>query len=134
MGRGVFSSESLRRAYGPPLGLAVIVLWLVAVGFVAWAAALGLAPVALLAPVFVLLAYGTWRRWRWALWVDLVGTGSQVFAAIGAAVEVARGGADKAAIGAPTGIAPLLAAELNLGFSLAAALLFGWALLRLRRA
>jgi hypothetical protein len=97
-------------------------------------AALGLVPVLLLAPVLLFLAYGTARRWHWVLVADLVVTGAQGFAVIGSAIELARGGADKAGILQPTGVAPFDAALLNLTISLLAMVLFAWTLFRLARA
>ena len=126
--------EELKAALVPPLTWAFALLWLVAAGFAAWATLLGLGPVAVLAPPFLLFAFGSWRRWLWVLWLDLLAGFVQVFEVVGAGVEVARGGGDKAAILAPSGLPPLVAAELNLAFSLAGAALFAWALARLASA
>jgi hypothetical protein len=131
----MFEAANLRRAFAPPLlAEAYVAFWLVATGFATWATLLGLGPVVVLAAPFLLFAYGSWRRWLWVLWVDLVTGGVQVFEVIGSAVEVARGGADKAAILAPSGLSPLLAAELNLALALAGTALFGWTLARLASA
>jgi len=125
---------ALRLAYSGPLRVAVVLFWLLATVIVALGAALGLLPVLLLAPVLLFLAYGTARRWHWVLVSDVVLTGGQGVAVIGSAIELARGGADKAGILQPTGVAHFDATLLNLTVSLLALVLFAWTVVRLARA
>jgi hypothetical protein len=105
--------------------------WLLCTGVVVFGALRGLPAVIVLAPLLLLLAYGTWVRWRWVLVFDLIVLGGQLVGAVGSAIELARGGADKAALLRPTGVPPVYGSLLNLAISLLAVGLFGWALARL---
>jgi hypothetical protein len=127
------SRNRLRGAFNPPLAAAVVAFWLLASGIVIFGATRGLLVILALLPAFLLLAAGTWRRWRWALAADLVLLGSQLIGAAGAAYELAaRGGGDKGAQLRAMGVDPFFGVLLNLAVSLLGTTLFGWALARLR--
>ncbi len=126
-------SSRLRNAFNPPLVAAVSAFWLLAAGIVVFAATRGLFVIVALVPAFVLLAAGTWMRWRWALATDLVLLGSQVIGAAGSAYELTvRGGGDKGAQLRAMGVDPFFGVALNLAVSLLGTALFVWALARLR--
>jgi hypothetical protein len=122
----------LSEAFNRPLLVAMVALWLLSALITLLAALIGMTPVAVLAPLFLFLALATALRWRWALALDFVLSAFSGLGVLGSAIELARGGADKAAQLAPLGIDPFYAALLNLVISLAAAVIFGWIVLRLR--
>jgi len=75
------------------------------------------------------------RGARWALWLGAVGSGGQVAAVIGTVWELAEGiDAGKARNLRRLGFDPTLGVLINLTYSAAASVLFGWLVVRrLRR-
>jgi len=125
-----------------PLRIGVAVLWLMGAGLAGATAPIAASRLgvrsglvfAVVAVAGVVFAVSTLRRKRWALAVGLVGCGGQIFGVVGTVWELVHPlDTAKSRELQALGVDPALAVTINLVYSAAAAVLFGWMAIRLIR-